>query len=89
MCDIGLVASGHAGTGRVAALRHEAADDAVEDNAVIKAFGRQLGDPRDMIGSEIRPQLDFYVAGFEVESHFFVGHQACSFSFIESFLGRI
>ena len=40
--QIGLVGAAHAGAGRVAALRHEAVDHAVEDDAVVKAFLGQL-----------------------------------------------
>src|SRR5690606_18433992 len=38
-----------AGAGRVAALGHEARDDAVEDDAVVEAFRGQLGDLPDVV----------------------------------------
>ena len=60
--EVGLVGAAHAGAGRVAALGHEAGDDAVEDDAVVKAVVGQLGDPLDMAGREVGPQLDDDVA---------------------------
>ena len=53
-----LARAAGAGAGRVAGLRHEAVDDAVEDDAVIEALARQLLDPRDMVGREVGPELD-------------------------------
>src|SRR3546814_5951392 len=50
---IGLVRAAGAGAGRIAALRHEAGDDAVEDDAVVKAFVGELADPRDVLRGEI------------------------------------
>src|SRR3546814_1856970 len=55
---IGLVRAAGAGAGRIAALRHEAGDDAVEDDAVVKAFVGELADPRDVLRGEIGAQLD-------------------------------
>src|SRR5581483_6609570 len=55
--ELGLeLLAGAAGAGamRAAGLRHEAVDDAVEHDAVIKALAHQLLDPRDMVGSNIR-----------------------------------
>ena len=64
----GLGRAAHAGAGRVAALGHEAVDDAVEDDVVVKAFLGQLADPRDMAGREIGAQADDDVAAaVEVE----------------------
>ena len=42
----------------VAGLRHEAVDDAVEDDAVIGAFARQFLDAGDMAGRQVRQKLD-------------------------------
>jgi hypothetical protein len=76
--QIGLVAATHAGARRIAALRHEAGDHAVEHHPIIEPFLRQLGDPRDMAGREIGPQLDDHVAAVEGQGQFVVGH--CEFS---------
>src|SRR4051812_17267119 len=51
--EVGLVRSAHAAAGRVAALGHEAEDDAVEDHAVVKAFLGELADARDMARREV------------------------------------
>ena len=75
--EVGLVGAAHAAAGRIAALRHEAGDDAVEDDPVVKAFVGQLPDPRDMLRREIGAQPDDDVAaGVEVEDEMvgFVGH---------------
>src|SRR4026209_1819610 len=55
--EIGLLGAAHPAPGRIAALRHEAFDDAVERHAVIEALARQFLDPRHMIGREIGAQL--------------------------------
>src|SRR4030095_16660586 len=74
--EIGEVASAAAGSGRVAALRHEARDDAVEQDAVIEAVLRQAGDPLDMAGRQVWTQLDDDIAaGRKGEGQGFgVGH---------------
>ena len=46
----------------VAALRHEAGDDAVERHAVIETFLRQHDDARDMVRRQVRAQLDHDIA---------------------------
>src|SRR5918993_2224739 len=46
--EIGQLATAGAGPGRVAALGHEAGDDAMEQDAVVKAFACQARDPLDM-----------------------------------------
>ncbi len=79
--EIGLVAAAHAGAGRIAALRHEAGDHAVEDHPVVEAFAGQRGNAFDMAGREIGAQLDHYilvfaVAGVEGQSQL-VGHGSC------------
>ncbi len=55
-----------AGARRVAALDHEAVDDAVEHDAVVKAVIGQFGNPRDMVGREIAAQLDDNIAAFAI-----------------------
>ena len=72
--QVRLVGAAHAGARRVeglaaglaefhvAGLRHEAVDDAVEDDAVIGAFARQLLDAGDVAGRQIRQQLDHDLA---------------------------
>lgn len=66
--QVRLVGAAGAGAGGVAALRHEAVDNAVEDDAVVEAFARQLTDARDMLGREVRAQADDHVAAaVEVE----------------------
>ena len=64
--EVGLVAAAHAGAGRIAALRHEAGDHAVEHHAVVKAFVRQFGDPLDMARRKVGAQLDDDVAALAV-----------------------
>ena len=54
--EIRLLGAAHAGAGGIAALRHEAGDDAMEDDAVVKALARQLLDPLDVTGGEIGAQ---------------------------------
>ena len=60
--QVGQLRAAHAGPGRVAALGHEAGDDAVEDDAVVKAFAGQGRDPLDMAGREVGAQLDDDIA---------------------------
>src|SRR3546814_3380615 len=43
---IGLVRAAGAGAGLIAALRHEAGDDAVEDDAAVKAFAGEVAEDR-------------------------------------------
>ena len=56
----------------VAGLRHEAVDDAVEDDAVIGAFAGQFLDAGDMAGRQVGQQLDDDLAlgGFHDECVF-------------------
>ena len=56
-----------ASAGRIAALRHETVDHAVEHHAVVKAFIGQLGNALDMAGSEVGAQFDGHFAGVECE----------------------
>ena len=62
---IRLFGAAHAGTRRVAALRHEPGDDPVEHHAVIKAFIGKARDPLDMLWCQIRPKLDHHITGIE------------------------
>eukprot|EP01089_Gocevia_fonbrunei_P008701 TRINITY_DN20410_c0_g1_i1.p1 TRINITY_DN20410_c0_g1~~TRINITY_DN20410_c0_g1_i1.p1 ORF type:complete len:168 (+),score=12.83 TRINITY_DN20410_c0_g1_i1:247-750(+) len=78
--QVGLGRARGAGSGRVAALGHEAGDDAVEDHAVVEAFPGQFGDAGGVTGGQIGAQLDddiaiFAVTGVESESQGFVGHR--------------
>src|SRR3546814_15187092 len=50
--QVGLVGAAHASAGRVAALRHEAVDDAVEDDAVVKLLPGVHPDPLATLGGE-------------------------------------
>ena len=54
----GIFRAAGAGAVRAAGLRHEAVDDAVEDDAVVEALGDELLDVRDMARREIGPHLD-------------------------------
>jgi hypothetical protein len=70
-----------AAPGRVAALRHEAGDHAVEHDAVVEAFLRQLADPLDVTRREIGAEADHHVAAAveaEHEGVEFVGHVGIS-----------
>ena len=58
----GQVGAVIAGAGRVAALGHEAGDHAVEGNVVIKAAVGELGDPLDVAGRKVGPELDDDIA---------------------------
>src|SRR5690606_38805363 len=44
---VGKLAAAHARSRRIAALRHEAGDHAVKDDAIVEAFARELADPLD------------------------------------------
>jgi hypothetical protein len=55
--QVGLLGARGAGAGRIAALGHEARDDAVEDDAVVEAFLGQLGDAGDVAGGQVRRSL--------------------------------
>ena len=47
-----------AGALGAAGLRHEAVDDAMEDDAVVEALARQLLDALDVLGREVGAQRD-------------------------------
>lgn len=73
--DVGQLGTAHAGAGRIAALRHEAGDDAVEHDAIVKAVLGERGDALDMAGGQVRTQLDDDVAAtVEGEGKCFFGH---------------
>src|SRR3546814_11507337 len=55
---VGLVGAAHASAGRVAALRHEAVDDAVDDDAVRTFLPGELPDPPDTPGGGVGAQAD-------------------------------
>src|SRR3546814_8042427 len=84
--DLGLLRSAHAGARGIAALRHEAVDHPVKQNAVVKAFAGQFLDPLDMAGSKVRPQPDGDVAAVQREDEgvFGVGHHS-----LQNCTGRI
>ena len=54
----GSLRAAGAGAGRVAALGHEALDDAVEGRAIVEAVAHQVLDPLDMQRRQVGPQLD-------------------------------
>ena len=60
--EVGKVRAVIAGPGRIAALRHEARDHAVENDAVVKAAVGKLGDARDVARREVGAKLDDDVA---------------------------
>src|SRR6185312_8821621 len=61
--QIGQFRSAHAGAGRIARLRHEAVDDAMPLEAIIKALGRQLLDTLDLLRREVGTKLNDDLAG--------------------------
>jgi hypothetical protein len=80
--EVGLVGPAHAGPGGIAALRHEAGDDPVEDDSVVKALLGQLPDPGDVARGEVGPEPDDDVAAaVEVEDQGveLVGHAVLLF----------
>ncbi len=56
--NVGKLRAARAGSGRIARLRHEAVDHAVENDAVIEATVRQRLDLLHMLGAKIGPQRD-------------------------------
>jgi len=66
-----------ASAGRIAALRHEAGDDAMEEDSVIETLVGQRGDALDMPGRQVGPKLDDDVAaGGKGKGQAIVGHFA-------------
>src|SRR5262249_31391757 len=53
-----LARAAGAGAGWIAALRHEALDDAVERRTVVKAAAGKLLDAGDMVGGEVGAECD-------------------------------
>ena len=70
-----------ADTLRVAALDHEAADDAVEDNAVIEFVLYQRDEVIDRVGSYLGVELRLYdIAVFHFDGYYGIAHQCLSFN---------
>ena len=67
------------GSGRVPGLGHEAFDDTVEDNAIVKFLVHKLLYPGDVVGREIRPKLDHDTAlgCFQDQCIFFILEMPC------------
>ena len=74
--EVGLVGmAAHAGAGRIAALRHEAGNDAMEHHAIVKALLRIFDDAGDMAGRKVWTQLDDDIAAaVEGKGQGVVGH---------------
>ena len=71
----GFIGAAHTGTGRVAALDHEAGNDAVEDQTVIEALGNELFKVCAGDGSGLRVEFDLDDAAV---GHFDLYHSDCS-----------
>src|SRR4029453_9236317 len=56
--EVGQLTPAGAGAGRIAALRHEPRDHAVEQDPVVKAVAGQAGDPLDMPRCKVGTKLD-------------------------------
>lgn len=75
-----------AGTGRIAALRHETRNYPVKDDAVVKAAVGEIGDSLDVARREVRAKLDDDVAagrkskGKTVVSHLLLRDERLEFS---------
>ena len=65
--EIGKLGAARARAGRVAGLRHETVDDAVEHDAVVKALARERLQPLDMVRREIGPKLDRHGAVLQLK----------------------
>ena len=74
--EVGQLGAAHAGAGRVARLGHEAADHAMEHDAVVEMLRDQLLDLRHVVRREVGAQLDGdpAVLGVEVDG---VGIDGC------------
>ncbi len=72
--QVGKLAAAHAGARRVAALRHEARDHAVENDAVVKAFLGERRDALDVLRRKVRAQADDDIAGRQRKGERLVGH---------------
>ena len=71
---VGKLTAAHAGPRRIAALRHEAGDHTVENDIVVKAFARKLGDTLDMLRRQIGTQADDDIAGRQRKGEGLFGH---------------
>ncbi|MCY1548454.1 hypothetical protein D9M68_845680 [compost metagenome] len=73
--QVRILRTAGATTLRAAGLGHEAFDHAVEHDAVIKAFARQLLDMGDMVRRQVGAHLDDDIAlgGFDDEGVFRIG----------------
>lgn len=63
--EVGQVRAADAAPVRAARLRHEAGNDAVKDNPVIKAPAGKLPDPLDMARRQVRAKADDDIAGIK------------------------
>ncbi len=74
--QVWLVRTMHPRTGRIAALRHEAGDNAVEHDTVVKTIIGQLDNAGHVLWRKVRAQLDRHVAGGERQGQVFrgIGH---------------
>src|SRR3546814_11742270 len=54
--QVGKLAAPHAGAGRIAALRHEAVDHAVENHVVVASYRGKRRYPPDLLGPKVGAQ---------------------------------
>jgi hypothetical protein len=90
--EVGKLGAAAAGAGGVAALGHEAGDDAVEGDAVVEALLGELLDPLDMAGREVGPEPDDDVAAaveIEHQGIELVGHVSVSMQLSRGDLGAL
>jgi hypothetical protein len=73
LLQIWLRRTAHAGAIGATALRHEAGDNAVKLHAIVKAFTCKFGDAGNVVGCQIRTQLDNNVAAVERKGKCFIG----------------
>src|SRR3954462_1309865 len=71
-----LAGTAGAGAVRAAGLRHETFNDAVEHDAVVKAFAHQFLDPGNVAGRQVGTHLDGdgTLGGFKNQSIFCISH---------------
>jgi hypothetical protein len=74
LLQIWLGGTSHACAIGAATLRHEARNYAVKLYAIVKAFAGKFGDASDVIGRQIRTQLDYNVAAVERKGKCLIGH---------------
>jgi len=65
--EAGVAVGAGAGAGGVAALDHEAGDDAMEDHAVVEPLAGEVEEVLDVVGGDVGPEFDGDVAfgGFD------------------------